>query len=130
VEIKRAPDGAPAVCPYCVEPNFGVVYHHSNFSRERRATFIDSSEQTGMAITTATAEQQPADESTTSNIRARAQTDSANTPSSTRQSFGVHAPGVVLSDDIRPHVLREIRRRQSMAAEAARLGTHYYTFYK
>ncbi|KAL1921882.1 uncharacterized protein VTP21DRAFT_10524 [Calcarisporiella thermophila] len=26
VQIKRPPDGSPTACPFCVEPNFGVIY--------------------------------------------------------------------------------------------------------
>ncbi|OZJ05825.1 hypothetical protein BZG36_00923 [Bifiguratus adelaidae] len=125
VEIHRPVDSpsTPASCPFCVEPNFGVVYQKPRWSmyksRSRSSSVAGSTQMvsTTSVTSTSTAGTSNGVSPSTSNEDVGQAVDEL--PEGRRKSFGHEHPEVVTIDHIRPNYREEIlqhARRTSAAA--------------
>ena len=101
VQIKRSDELlSPAHCPYCVEPNFGVVYYPprniAGREVERPGHKKTKSSVSAMTARMCDLEFQSPRQSIPSTSRQRSKTLSDNTPA------------VIMSDDIRPRLLKQL----------------------
>ncbi|KAJ1655050.1 SNF1-interacting protein [Dispira simplex] len=100
VQFKRQePILAPTSCPFCVEPNFGIVYSPPYYARNRLSR-PPSQNSLARHDTSQSAYRRSTDGTGQRQSRSRS------------RSLNHNDPGVITSDDIRPHILRRIRNRE------------------
>ncbi|KAI9008568.1 hypothetical protein DFJ74DRAFT_360406 [Hyaloraphidium curvatum] len=127
VQIQRPESGDPAACPFCVEPNFGIIYYAPNtpmyLEKSGRA---DDPDAPPLPIAADHLSQSlPADSPL---ARLEGEEERPETPASVagkagkregkkrRESMGSKAPGVVTVDDLRPGWFK--KHQQQLLARA------------
>ena len=126
LQIKRSASGEPACCPYCVEPDFGIVY---NQPTQRNTPYASQETTDDSAIISPGPASLPRGESLRDRALSAVEITRSNSEifskSTGRRVYAAKAKNVVSSDDVHPGILRRIQEEQRLAAEAAQQGILY-----
>lgn len=121
VQIKRPSDGSPALCPFCIEPHFGVVFGQSK-SREELKTCPSSPPMQNFSRLQS---QSQNDLTHRNSILGGVNALSLSRPR--RPTYIVQQSLPVSSDDIRPGLLDTIHARQQRARDLAQTASDTFS---
>ncbi|KAJ1959688.1 SNF1-interacting protein, partial [Dipsacomyces acuminosporus] len=116
-------------CPYCVEPNLGVVYYPPSITTgAARLNYMKHRPQLSSQLSQNSSISSSKTDSSPRRLGPRSLTDNAATRARSHSVNNSREPTIVMSDDIRPFLLRDLnakleKKKREQARQAANLAS-------